>query len=159
MIDKEGIDSFYEPYRFVLPGYNLRPTEIQGSIGVQQLKKLPGFMVNRRNNAGQFINLMKDHNDLIIQQEIVCSSWFAFCLIIRPESKLTRKGLINKLKAVGFEYRPILSGNFTKQEVLKYFDYRIHNKLENADYLHEKGLYIGNHPFNMEDAFNSLKKI
>ena len=70
IIDKEGIDSFYEPYRFVLPGYNLRPTEIQGSIGVQQLKKLPGFIVNRRNNAKQFINLMKDHNDLFIQKEL-----------------------------------------------------------------------------------------
>ena len=159
IINKEEIDSFYEPYRFILPGYNLRPTEIQGSIGVQQLKKLPGFIVNRRNNAKQFINLMKDHNDLFIQKEIGCSSWFAFSLIIKPESKLTRDALINKLKALGFEYRPILTGNFTKQEVLKYFDYRIHNTLENAEYLHEKGLYIGNHPFKMEDAFNRLKKI
>ena len=51
IIDKKRIDSFYEPYRFVLPGYNLRPTEIQGAIGIQQLKRLPGFIVNRRNNA------------------------------------------------------------------------------------------------------------
>ena len=58
---------------------------------------------------------MKNHEDLIIQEEIDCSSWFAFSLIIKPESKLTRKHLMNQLNALGFEYRPILTGNFVKQ--------------------------------------------
>jgi CDP-6-deoxy-D-xylo-4-hexulose-3-dehydrase len=102
---------------------------------------------------------MKDHKDLIIQEEIDCSSWFAFSLIIKPESKLTREQLMNQLNALGFEYRPILTGNFTKQAVLKYFDYQIHKKLKNVNYLHKKGLYVGNYPYEMKDAFNCLKKI
>ena len=159
IIDKKGIDSFYEPYRFVLPGYNLRPTEIQGAIGIQQFKRLPGFIDYRRQNANLLTDLMKNHEDLIIQEEIDCSSWFAFSLIIKPESKLTRAHLMNQLNALGFEYRPILTGNFAKQAVLKYFDYQIHDKLKNADYLHEKGLYIGNYPYEMKDAFNCLDAI
>ena len=66
---------------------------------------------------------------------------------------------MNKLNALGFEYRPILTGNFAKQAVLKYFDYQIHNKLKNADYLHEKGLYIGNYPYAMVDAIDCLAAI
>ena len=36
-------DDFYEAYRFILPGYNVRPIEMSGAIGVEQLKKLPAM--------------------------------------------------------------------------------------------------------------------
>ena len=41
-------DPFLESFKFVLPGYNVRPLEMSGAIGVEQLKKLPEFLVNRR---------------------------------------------------------------------------------------------------------------
>jgi len=59
---------FEESFRFVLPGYNLRPVEMSGAIGVEQLKKLPDFIQQRKKNANQFINLFKDHKDFIIQK-------------------------------------------------------------------------------------------
>jgi len=157
--NRKNIDSLYDSYRFVLPGYNLRPTEIQGAIGIQQLKKLPKFISIRKRNAELFKRLMFNHKHLFIQEEIGSSSWFAFSLIIKPESNMKRLELLNQLTELGFEYRPILTGNFTKQEVLKYFDYEIHNNLENANYLHEKGVYIGNYSNSMEDAFLDLSKL
>ena len=37
--------------------------------------------------------------------------------------------------------RPIVTGNFTRNEVMKYFDYEVHQELKNADYLHENGFF------------------
>ena len=50
---------FEESFRFVLPGYNVRPLEMSGAIGVEQLKKLPSFIDNRRKNAEKFVELFK----------------------------------------------------------------------------------------------------
>ena len=44
-------DWFEESFRFVLPGYNVRPVEMSGAIGIEQLKKLPLFLKQRRENA------------------------------------------------------------------------------------------------------------
>ena len=154
-------DWFEESFRFVLPGYNVRPVEMSGAIGVEQLKKLPQFIVNRRKNASLFQELFSDNPDFIIQKEIHKSSWFGFSLIIRPDSKLKRKDIVKKLIDNGIECRPIVTGDFTQNEVMKYFDYEIHGELKNAKYLHDNGLFIGKHQKNIrkeiEHLFNVLK--
>ena len=58
--NKSG-DWFTESFRFVLPGYNVRPLEMSGAIGIEQLKKLPKFIENRRLNAEHFVNLFQNH--------------------------------------------------------------------------------------------------
>ena len=47
-ISNKNEDWFTESFRFVLPGYNVRPLEMSGAIGIEQLKKLPSFIRNRR---------------------------------------------------------------------------------------------------------------
>ena len=143
-VSKKSDDWFTESFRFVLPGYNVRPLEMSGAIGVEQLKKLPYFIENRRKNAELFLELFKDHPDFIIQKEISKSSWFGFSLIIKPESNLKRKDVVKKLRENNIECRPIVTGDFTQNEVMRFFDYEIHKELKNAKYLHENGLFIGN---------------
>ncbi|MGQ4005587.1 DegT/DnrJ/EryC1/StrS family aminotransferase [Francisellaceae bacterium CB300] len=152
-------DWFEESFRFVLPGYNVRPVEMSGAIGVEQLKKLPAFLEQRRKNAKLFVELFKDHKDFIIQKNIDNSSWFGFSLIIKPESKITRNEVVRKLQENGIECRPIVTGNFTRNDVLKYFDYTIHNKLKNADYLHDNGLFVGNSQVFLEEEVLYLAEI
>ena len=135
---------FEESFRFVLPGYNVRPVEMSGAIGIEQLKKLPSFLKQRRDNAKIFVELFKDHPDFIIQKNIENSSWFGFSLIIKPDSNLKRADVINKLQENRIDCRPVVTGNFTKNEVIKYFDYEIHSQLINADYLHDNGFFVGN---------------
>ncbi len=137
-------DWFEESFRFVLPGYNVRPVEMSGAIGIEQLKKLPTFLSQRRKNALIFIELFKKHKDFMIQKDIDNSSWFGFSLIIKPTSNLKRKDIIKKLQENNIDSRPIVTGNFTKNEVMKYFDYTIHKELKNADYLDNNGFFIGN---------------
>jgi len=137
-------DWFTESFRFVLPGYNVRPVEMSGAIGIEQLKKLPSFLKQRRENAKLFVELFKNHPDFIIQKDISNSSWFGFSLIIKPTSKLIRADVVQKLMDAKIDCRPIVTGNFTRNDVMKYFDYEIHNELKNADYLHDNGLFVGN---------------
>jgi len=149
-------DWFEESFRFVLPGYNVRPLEMSGAIGIEQLKKLPSFIENRRKNAELFVELFKDHKDFMIQKEISNSSWFGFSLIIRPTSSLERKKVVQKLMDANIECRPIVTGDFTQNEVMKYFDYEIHNDLKNAKYLHDNGFFVGNQQVPISNEVNYL---
>ena len=158
-VSNKSDDWFEESFRFVLPGYNVRPVEMSGAIGVEQLKKLPSFLKQRRCNAKLFVELFRDHPDFIIQKNIGNSSWFGFSLIIKPESNLERKDVINKLQENKIECRPIVTGNFTKNEVMKYFDYEVHNQLINADYLHDNGFFVGNSQACLKEELRLLSSI
>jgi len=152
-------NSFIESFRFVLPGYNVRPLELEGAIGVEQLKKLPSIIDNRRINGAKIQFALNNHPDILIQKEIGESSWFGFSLTIRPGSKLTRDLLLNKLNDLGFETRPIVTGNFAKNEVVKYFEYEIFGDLNNANHIDQNGLFIGNHHYPMDDAIERLNSL
>lgn len=158
-VSNKSDDWFEESFRFVLPGYNVRPLEMSGAIGIEQLKKLPSFLDQRRKNADFFQKLFKDHPDFIIQKDIDNSSWFGFSLIIKSSSKLERKDIIKKLKANNIDCRPIVTGNFTRNAVMKYFDYEIHKKLKNADYLHENGFFIGNSQVCLKEQIRHLSDV
>lgn len=152
-------DPFEESFRFVLPGYNVRPLELEGALGVEQVKRLPTLVSERRKNGKQFQAALSDHPKLIIQRELGESSWFGFSLIIKPSSDMTRKQLVKKLNDLGFECRPIVAGNFAKNEVVKFFDYEIHGNLKNAEYLDGHGLFVGNHHYPITEAFSALSTI
>lgn len=149
-------DPFEESFRFVLPGYNVRPIEMEAAVGSEQLRKLPQFIQERRNNAQHFQSLFKDHRDFYIQQEIGKSSWFGFSLVIKENSKLKRKELAQRLMVAGIECRPIVAGNFAKNEVMKYFDYEIHGELSNAELIDKNGLFVGNHQVDIQEQINYL---
>lgn len=152
-------DPFEESFRFVLPGYNVRPLEIEGALGVEQVKRLPMLIEERRKNGKLLQQTLGSHPDIIIQQEIGESSWFGFSLVIRPGSKLTRKALVAKLTELGFECRPIVAGNFAKNEVVKYFDSEVHGVLKNAEHIDQNGLFVGNHHYPLPEAIEALRKL
>ena len=67
--------------------------------------------------------------------------------------------MISKLNRLGFECRPIVAGNFTRNDVMSFFDAEIFGNLENADHINENGLFIGNHHHNMAKAMDALSKL
>ncbi|MBF5038115.1 DegT/DnrJ/EryC1/StrS family aminotransferase [Methylophilus sp. 13] len=149
-------EPFEESFRFVLPGYNLRPLELSGAIGLQQLEKLPSLISERRKNAELLKSKLSEHPDILIQKEIGESSWFGFSLVIKSTSKLTRQELISKLVHAGIECRPIVTGNFTKNEVIKYFDSTVSGSLKNAEHIDKNGLFIGNHHYSLLEEIHLL---
>jgi CDP-4-dehydro-6-deoxyglucose reductase, E1 len=152
-------DPFEESFRFVLPGYNLRPIEMSGALGLEQLKKLPILVEGRRKNGALLQEKLTDHPKFMIQREIANSSWFGFSLVLRPGSKLERGDFVKQLRNNGFECRPIVAGNFTKNEVMKYFDADIHGSLKNADHIDRYGLFVGNHHYPIPDAIEVLANL
>jgi len=151
-------DPFTDSFNFILPGYNLRPLEMSGAIGIEQLKKLPSIIKERRKNGALLQSKMAKHPKFIIQQEIGESSWFGFSLILRKEFENQREFVANQLKNLGFECRPIVAGNFVKNKVVDYFDYEVHGELKNADYIDRNGLFIGNHHYPITEALEELAK-
>ena len=152
-------DWFEESFRFVLPGYNVRPLEMSGAIGIEQLKKLPLFIKQRRKNAEIFVKLFKDDKRFLIQKEIGESSWFGFSLIIIMNKSINRKEIIDLLTINKIDSRPIVTGDFTKNEVMKFFNYEIHKTLDNSDYLHFNGFFLGNSHLDLTKELNYLKEV
>lgn len=138
-------DPFEESFKFVLPGYNVRPLEMSGAIGVEQLKKLPDLIKRRRENALFFLDRFKNHRYIDIQKEVGESSWFGFSLILNEKSPISRSELVSMLRSNEIECRPIVTGNFLKNTaVLEHFDYEIHGDMSNSEYIDSNGLFVGN---------------
>ena len=152
-------DPFEESFRFVLPGYNVRPLEMEGALGIEQVKKLPSLIAHRRQNGALLQEMMSNHPALMIQRETGMSSWFGFSLVIRPGVEMTRRQLLSRLNELGFESRPIVAGNFAKNEVVKHFDAEVHGELRNADHIDQLGLFIGNHHYPIREAIVALQSI
>lgn len=151
-------DPFEESFKFVLPGYNLRPLEMSGAIGQEQIAKLPMIVEERRKNAEAFRGLMQGYPQIRIQREIGESSWFGFSMVVQPDAGFSRADLIASLGRQGVECRPIVAGNFAKNEVVtRHMDHVIHGSLRNADEIDTNGLFIGNHHYPLSDQWDLLR--
>lgn len=155
-IYKKLNDSFYESFNFIMPGFNVRPLEIEAVVGIEQLKKLDAFIEQRRANAKSFKERIAKETPLLTQHEIADSSWFGFAIILPEEIKGKRDAFTDALEANEIDVRPIVAGNFVRQEALRFLDYSISGNLKNADYIHENGFFVGNHSIEMEDNINLL---
>lgn len=149
-------DPFEESFNFVLPGYNLRPLEMSGALGQEQLKKLPALVEGRRDNARLFVEGLSDHPLFTLQREIGESSWFGFSLLLREEAGVARAALVAELDRLGFECRPIVAGNFAKNPVMRHIPHEIHGGLPNAQHIDANGLFVGNHHYPIPEAVTAL---
>ena len=154
---EKSTDPFDESFKFVLPGYNLRPLEMSGALGTEQLKKMPDLIRVRRDNAAYLKNVVSNDLGVTIQKEIGESSWFGFSLVVNEGERFTRNDLVKELSRSEIECRPIVTGNFLKnKKVLSYFDYSIFDEVSNAEYVDKNGLFVGNHHYPLEDEINLL---
>ncbi len=157
-IFKKKNDEFYENYRFILPGYNVRPQEINGAIGIEQIKKFEKMINVRKRNAKLFKNLFKNDDRFIIQRETGSSSWFAFTMIANPD-KINKLEIFKVFKKNKIDFRMITGGNIASHDVIKYLNIsKADLNLPNANYVHKNGFFIGNHPRVIEKELKFLKK-
>ncbi|MBI4404666.1 MAG: DegT/DnrJ/EryC1/StrS family aminotransferase [Deltaproteobacteria bacterium] len=150
-------DDFYEAYRFILPGYNARPLELSGAVGIEQLRKLDGMIDIRRKNAALFVKLFENDDRYIIQKENGKSSWFSFTVILNPKYKIDRAQVMQKLNDADIGYRIITGGNFLRHDVIKYFDYECVSEIINANIAHDRGFFVGNHPKDLTSQIHRLR--
>ena len=152
-------DEFFEAYRFIVPGYNVRPLEMCGAIGLEQLKKLDGMLEIRRANAALFQKLFRGDDRFILQREHGTSSWFSFTLILNPARRIDRGRVMSAMRAGGIGFRMITGGSFLRHEAAKFFDYDVVGTLANADMAHDHGFFVGNHPRDLTAEITHLRGI
>lgn len=146
-------------FRFVLPGYNLRPIELSAAIGRVQLKKFGGFLSERRKNAAKFQEIFGNSSDFRIQQEVGESSWFGFSIVLTGKLEGKRTELIKFLTDKGIATRPIVAGNFAKNPVMKHLIHSQIPPLPNSDFIDTNGFFIGNHHFDVSTHLLNIRKL
>ena len=154
----KGPDEWENLFHFVLPGYNLRPLEIQAAVGLRQLEKLPEILRVRRANARLFQSLIGQLSDFSIQRSPGESSWFGFAILLRGALAGHRAGTVERLARAGIESRPIVAGNFCRNPVLRHVSHTICGTLVNADRVDADGFFVGNHPCDLSSELLLLKE-
>jgi CDP-6-deoxy-D-xylo-4-hexulose-3-dehydrase len=152
-------DAFDDLFRFVLPGYNVRPLEMSGALGIHQLDKVPSLVAGRRENAAYFVEAMAPlAGDVRVQHETGESSWFGFSLVLEGALAGRRREVVAAFTEAGIEARPIVAGNFTKNPVMQYLDALVPPELPAADVVDANGLFVGNHHFPIRPAIDLLQQ-
>ena len=158
-IYNKNSNDFYEAYRFILPGYNARPLELSGALGIEQLKKLDSLLAIRKQNAKVFVGLFGQDERFIIQKENGSSSWFSFTIILNPRYSRDRSQVIKALRENEIEFRMITGGCFLRHDVIRYFDYETVGDIINANIAHDHGFFVGNHPVDIRLQIEKLWEV
>ena len=141
---KKTGNAFDDNFIFATPGYNIRPLEMSGAIGSEQLKKWPSIMEVRQKNADHFVSLFKDKSWCRIQKTIGLSSWFTFGMVLDGTLKGRRAEVVKALDEAGIQNRPLASRNFLKQPVMRDLDHTASQDMPAADDIHDNGFFVGN---------------
>jgi len=140
---KHHIDSFNSKYAFYDLGYNLRPTEIQGFLGNNQLPYLDEIVSKRAKNYSTLQRVYTNPDIYPMTNKLSLLSNFAFPIIARtPELK---EWYMRQAAKAGIEIRPIVGGDMTTQPFYKKYS-RNKTALPTSRLVHELGLYVGNNP-------------
>jgi CDP-6-deoxy-D-xylo-4-hexulose-3-dehydrase len=135
-------------FLFVNKGFNLRPTDLQGAIGIHQMKKLEKYIEIRRENAAYWTKRLNEFSDFLIVHEERPGTrhvWFGQPVTVREGAPFTRDELTAHLEKNKIETRPIQVSNITKQPSIKFIKHRVHGELKNSQYIMDHSFFFGNH--------------
>ncbi|MEC0227951.1 lipopolysaccharide biosynthesis protein RfbH [Paenibacillus alba] len=136
-------------YTYSHIGYNLRVTEMQAAIGVEQLKKVPSFVEARRKNFNHLLEGLQDLNDYFILPRSTLNSnpsWFGFILTIRDSAKFSRNDIVTYLEQNRIQTRMLFAGNLIRQPAFVNVNYRVVGDLTNTDKILNDTFLVGVYP-------------
>ena len=143
---KYGIKSEFEAkYTFYDLGFNFRPTEITGFLGIYQLQFLDENIKKREANYLRFESIFKENTDLVYlnHSHINVLSTFAFPVVCKTAE--LREKYLSQFSGAGIEIRPMIAGNMQNQPFYKKYAKNLYD-LPGSDFLHSNGFYCGNYP-------------
>ena len=133
---KYNIDNVRSLYTFYYSGFNLRPTDLNAFLGIQQMKVLSRKIKVRFRNFKIYFKNLSSFWAQKSATKIVSN--FGYAIMVR-----NRRELFNYLKKNKIETRPLICGNMGEQPFwLKKYK---KPKLPNAEKIHKYGLYLPNH--------------
>lgn len=144
-------------YYFSQIGYNLKPLDLQGSIGLVQLKKMDDFHRTRVSNKNKIQNIFAKLNNLKFPTvfEKADVSWFGVPVICG--SYLQKNNLVNYLEDNGIQTRNYFAGNILLHPAYKHIeDWK---NYPNANSVLEKVFFVGCSPTISKENIEYIKKI
>ncbi len=130
-------------------GYNLKVTDMQAAIGIEQLKKLPDFIEARKRNFKRLYEGLEKYKKYFNLPEIekeADPSWFGFPILVKENAPFTRAMIVEFLEENKISTRMLFSGNLTRQPAYKNAIFRIVGNLDNTDMVMNNLFWIGVYP-------------
>lgn len=143
-------------------GYNLKVTDMQAAVGVEQLKKLPEFIKARKKNFNILYNCLKPFCNYFI---LPCwdhksePSWFGFPILVKDDAPFTRDDLVSYLEKNKIATRMLFGGNLIRQPAYLDIEYRSPQYLKNTDIVMNNLLWIGVYPGIDDDKMNYVREV
>jgi CDP-6-deoxy-D-xylo-4-hexulose-3-dehydrase len=142
----EGYD---HKYTYSHLGYNLKISDMQAACALAQLERLDDFIAARRANFAYLKERLQSCTDFLLLPEATPDSepsWFGFPLVVREDSGVRRKDLIDYLEQNKIATRLLFAGNLTKQPYMLGRNYRVSGELTNTDVVMNQTFWLGTFP-------------
>ena len=159
----KGYDHKYVYSHF---GYNLKVTDMQAAIGVEQLKKFPSFIERRRHNWARLRDALEPAADKLILPEPAENSepsWFGFLISVKEDSGLDRNKVTRYIEEHNIQTRLLFSGNLIKHpcfdQIRGTAAYRVVGDLTNTDFIMNHTFWVGVYPGMTDEKIDYMAKI
>lgn len=158
----QGYDHKYVYSHF---GYNLKVTDMQAAIGVEQLKKFTAFVEKRRHNWARLRAALADIEDKVILPEAAPNSnpsWFGFLLTVREG--INRESVVRYIEEKGVQTRMLFSGNLIKHPCFDQMresgqGYRVIGDLANSDRIMRDTFWVGVYPGMTDEMIDYMAEV
>jgi len=144
-------------------GYNLKVTDMQAAIGVEQMKKLPFFVERRKENFRAWTEgFQKWTNKFVLPLATAGSdpSWFAFPLTVKKTAGFSRTELTDYLATHQIETRNLFAGNLLRQPAYLNIEHRVAGALDVTETIMDDTFFLGTYPgLTPEQIVHTLKLI
>jgi CDP-6-deoxy-D-xylo-4-hexulose-3-dehydrase len=131
-------------------GYNLKATDMQAAIGVEQLKKLPGFIAQRKLNFKYWYEGLRKYSDYLVLPRATEHSdpaWFAFPITVKDNDFFARSDLLKHLSLHKIDTRNLFAGNIIRQPAYADIDFAVGpGGLINTDIIMNNTFFLGTYP-------------
>ena len=147
-------------------GYNLKVTDLQAAVGVEQLKNCPSFSEARRHNWDRLRKALEPVADKLILPEPAENSepsWFGFIVSVKDESGLTRNAVTRYIEEHNIQTRLLFSGNIIKHPCFDQIRgteaYRVVGDLEQTDFIMNHSFWVGVYPGMTDEKIDYMAQI
>ena len=138
--EKYNIKDFNSLYTFYHPSFNLRSTDLQAFLGLEQMKKVDSIVKKRNENYLLYDNLIFNPFWKVKSQENSFVSNFNYPIVTTSDKFSI---LVEALQNNFIETRPLICGSINQQPFW-HERFGKSNNVKNADFLHKHGLYLPN---------------
>ena len=146
--DKYNISDFRDLYAFYYPGFNLRSTEINAFLGLQQMKIIDKYCKKRQELFNAYKEELGDFWHQKSKTEFV--SAFAYGTLVNNPEEVWKT-----LKENYIESRPLICGSMGLQPFWKN-KYGSYYSLRYSDQVHNQGIYL---PINADMSIKDVNYV